>query len=141
KVILGPAIRNGLIDHDPFRELKLKAKPVHREFLSQDEIEKLERVQLPNKDQELKRDIFLFSCYTGLAYIDIKQLSAGHFIKDPDGSYYILKPRQKTGQESIIPLLPPAVRILQKYALSSDLTSFKWTVCSNQKMNQGLKEI
>jgi len=141
KVILGPAIRSGIIKDDPFRELKLKAKPVYREFLTSEEITLIETLHLESKELERKRDIFLFACYTGLAYMDIKQLSQKHFIKDADGSYYILKPRQKTGQESIIPLLPKAEKILRKYSLTGDLIDFNWYVSTNQKMNLGLKEI
>jgi len=108
KVLLGPVIRSGLIKDDPFKQLRLKAKPVYRQFLTEEEIKKIEEVKILREDLDRKRDIFLFACYTGLAYTDIKQLSKKHIIKDKDGSYYILKPRQKTGQESIIPLLPAA---------------------------------
>jgi site-specific recombinase XerD len=62
-------------------------------------------------------------------------------MKDSDGSYYIRKPRQKTGQESIIPMVPAAMNILQKYSLTSDFRDFYWHVSANQKMNQRLKTI
>jgi site-specific recombinase XerD len=62
-------------------------------------------------------------------------------MKDSDGSYYIRKPRQKTGQESIIPLVPAAINILQKYSLTDDFRDFRWYVSANQKMNQRLKTI
>lgn len=60
---------------------------------------------------------------------------------DNDHSLYIRKPRQKTGQESIVPLLPPAIRILKKYSLTGNLRDIGWYVSSNQKMNKRLKVI
>ena len=67
---------------------------------------------------ELRKNvhIFLFACYMGPAYVDLQQFNTSHLIKDSDSSWYIRKPRQKTGQESIIPLLPAAIRILEKYS-------------------------
>jgi site-specific recombinase XerD len=141
KVILQPAIRNGIIKNDPFRDLKIKAKPVIREFLSQEEIKTIVELELDHEDQIRKRDIFLFACYTGLAYIDIQQLKREHILQDPDGSFYIIKPRQKTGQESIIPLLPAALNILKKYSLTGNPLDFRWYISTNQKMNLGLKLI
>jgi site-specific recombinase XerD len=141
KVMLSPAISSGIIKSDPFRQLKLKAKHVYREFLSQEEISKIENLILDNEDLQRKKDIFLFACYTGLAYTDLKQLSPHHIIHEADGSNYILKPRQKTGQESIIPLLPSARRILLKYSITGKLSDFNWFISSNQKMNLGLKYI
>jgi site-specific recombinase XerD len=96
---------------------------------------------LENEDLQRKRAIFLFACYTGLAYTDLKQLSASHIIQEADGSNYILKPRQKTGQESIIPLLPSAKKILLKYSMTGKVSDFKWFISTNQKMNLGLKYI
>ena len=138
KVMLSPAITSGVIKIDPFRQLKLKAKHVYREFLSQEEIDNIEKVVLDNEDLQRKRDIFLFACYIGLAYTDLKQLSPNHIIQEADGSNYILKPRQKTGQESIIPLLPSAKRILLKYSITGKISDFKWFISTNQKMNLGL---
>lgn len=141
KVLLSSAIRSGTIKNDPFRELKIKAKPVYREFLTQEEITTLENLELGDEDLRRKRDVFLFACYTGLAYADLTQLNRRHFVKEADGSHYIMKPRQKTGQESIIPLLPAAERILNRYSLTGNILDFKWYISSNQKMNLGLKHI
>src|SRR6476469_6398939 len=78
KVVLAPAIRAGAIKDNPFRELKIKAKPVIREFLTQEEIQKIVSVELMDEDLDRKRDIFLFACFTGLAYTDLKQLAKKH---------------------------------------------------------------
>jgi len=141
KTLLHPAIKTGIIKNDPFAEIKFKPKPVHRGYLSQEEIAKISSAQLNSNDLARVRDIFLFACYTGLSYSDLKQLRSHHIIRDNDFSWHIRKPRQKTGQESIIPLLPAAIRILQKYSTTSDLRDFDWQVSSNQKMNKRLKAI
>lgn len=141
KTIIMPAVKSGVIKVDPFYGLKIKSKQVFREFLSQDEIDKIASVELSDSDLDRKRDIFLFACYTGLAYIDLQQLNRSHIIQDADKSWYIRKPRQKTGTDSIIPLLPAAVRILEKYSATGSILDFHWFVSTNQKMNVGLKYI
>lgn len=141
KTLLLPAVRNGLIKTDPFNKLRISPKPVYREILSQEEIDMISKLKLDDHDLDRKRDIFLFACYTGLAYIDLQQLNSNHFVKDTDESWYIRKPRQKTGQDSIISLLPAAIKILRKYSLSENIAEFKWYVSANQKMNLGLKYI
>jgi site-specific recombinase XerD len=141
KVILGPAIRTRILKVDPFEGLKFKLKKTFPEFLTEEEIELIASAELESKDLERVRDIFLFGCYTGLAYVDLKQLSSFHIIQENDRDFYILKARQKTGEQSIIPLLKPAIAILRKYTITDNISSFKWYVSSNQKMNFRLKII
>lgn len=141
KTIFGPALRDGTLKSDPFRALKLRKNHVYPRYLTIDELEQLQTLELNDEDLDRKRDIFLFACYTGFAYVDLKALNNKEIQKDPDGSFYIRKPRQKTGEESIVPLLPAAIRILQKYSLTGDVRDFNWYVSSNQKMNKGLKYI
>jgi site-specific recombinase XerD len=141
KTILSPAIKTGLIKSDPFYGVKLAQKPVYKEFLSQEEIDRIACLELTDPDLDRKRDIFLFACYTGLAYVDLLQLNSTYLFKDTDESWYIRKPRQKTGQESIIPLLPAAIRILMKYSLTDNISDFNWYISTNQRMNYGLKFI
>ena len=140
KTILMPVIKESHIRHDPFKELKLQSKTIYKDFLTQEEINQLEAAALPNRDLCRIRDIFLFSCYTGLAYADLAQLTRLHIVKEKE-DYHIIKPRQKTGQQSIIPLLQPAINILQRYSLTNDFRDFGWHVSANQKMNQRLKKI
>lgn len=141
KMNLSPAIKSGIIKGDPFRELKIKSKPVHRDFLTPEELNKIIKVKLNDPDLNRKRDIFLFACYTGLSYIDLTQLAGNNLMQDHDGSWYIRSNRQKTGEQSIIPLLPAAEKILRKHCSSDDLRGFNWFISSNQKMNKGLKSI
>lgn len=74
KTILMPAIQGGVFKNDPFRELKLRQKPVHKGYLTQEEIDMLTATKMNSKDLDRIRDIFLFCCYTGLAYSDLRQL-------------------------------------------------------------------
>lgn len=141
KTVLMPAIKSGMLKHDPFQQFRVRAKTVYKGYLTSEEIKKLSDTEFQSADLERIRDIFLFGCYTGLAYIDLKQLKGYHILKDTDDSYYIRKPRQKTGQESIVPLVPAAINILQKYSLTDDFRDFYWHVSANQKMNQRLKVI
>jgi site-specific recombinase XerD len=141
KTVLMPAIRAGSVKGEAFKELKLKHKPVMKGYLTKEELDILTKLELESKDLDRIRDIFLFSCYTGLAYSDVKQLSRPHILKEGEDNFFIRKPRQKTGQESIIPLLSVARRILQKYSPTQDFRDFQWRVSANQKMNQRLKTI
>ncbi len=86
------------------------------------------------------RDIFVFSCFTGLAYIDVKGLSAKNIVKGFDGNTWIVVKPQKTDIESKILLLDTPRTILEKYA-SVDPSAPLLPVLSNQKMNAYLKEI
>lgn len=141
KTILKSAVRNNTIRRNPFDDFPLAQKPVFRNFLELDEIKKLQQVDGLNAEQELKRDLFLLACFTGMAYADIKGLEAKDFFTDPDGTEYIRDTRQKTGIVSIIPLLPVAKEIFKKYSLTGECRDFQWRVMSNQKLNSGLKEI
>jgi len=98
KTVFSPAVRTGIIKPDPFYGLRLSPKPVVKNILTQEEINKIADLTLNDPDLDRKRDIFLFACYTGLAYIDLQQLNSEYFIKDTDDTWYIRKPRQKTGQ-------------------------------------------
>lgn len=141
KTIFAPAIRTGVLKSDPFFGLKITPKYASKDVLTKSDLAKLTDLELDDPDLERKRDIFLFACYTGLAYIDLQQLNANHLIDDGDGCWYIRKPRQKTGEDSIIPMLPAALRILEKYSPTGKVSDFRWFVSTNQKMNKGLKYI
>ena len=128
--ILKPALKHKVIKYNPFTEVVLSRKP---------EIELLENLDGLSDELRNKRDIFLFATYTGLAYGDFKLFGKQHIRQNSDGSYYINHPRAKNGVLSIIPLLPPAIRILESYSTTGDFRDFTWRVTSNQKLNAGLK--
>ena len=141
--IINICLANGWLTKDPFANYKSKVKEVIREYLTEKEIQDLMEKELVSDRLELVRDIFIFSCFTGLAYIDVKQLSKDNIVLGIDGDKWINKNRQKTDTNSKIPLLPTAQYILDKYAnhpvcVNEDKLL---PIFSNQKMNAYLKEI
>ena len=129
KKITNLALANEWITKDPFIGIKFHEKEVIREF-------SLDRITVV-------RDVFIFAAFTGLAFIDVQQLSAEHIVQDNNGNYWIRKPRQKTKNMCNIPLLDIPMQILEKY--KSHPTCQKKNVLlpvpCNQKMNSYLKEI
>lgn len=141
--IINQCLANGWLNKDPFANYKAKVKEVVREFLSEAEIEQMMNKEFVSERLELVRDIFVFSCFTGLAYIDVKQLTQDNISLGIDGDKWIFKNRQKTDTASKIPLLPTAKDIIDKYADYPVCKNEKrlLPVLSNQKMNAYLKEI
>jgi len=139
--VLKLAIESGVIQKNPFDSVHFKRKPVNREYLSIEELDQLQRLSDLKPDLELARDLFLFACYTGLAYSDITELKKGHINIDQDGSKFIHKARYKTDIMSLIPLLPTAEKILLKYSIDADFRNFRWKVPYNSKLNGKLKEV
>lgn len=141
--IINQCLANGWIDKDPFANYKSKVKEVIREYLDESEIEKIINKELLIERLAVVRDIFIFSCFTGLAYIDVKQLTPDNIAMGIDGGKWIYKNRQKTDTTSKIPLLPMALEILGKYE-NHPLCINKnrlLPILSNQRMNAYLKEI
>ena len=110
--IINQCLANGWLNKDPFANYKSKVKEVIREFLTEKEIETILNKRFVSERLELVRDIFIFSCFTGLAYIDVKQLTLDNISLGIDGDKWIFKNRQKTETASKIPLLPVAQEII-----------------------------
>ena len=145
-------VKNGLqyalahkwIDHDPFLGKKYQRTYSKREFLNEYELNavmKLDLKEIPRL--ELVRDTFVFCCFTGLAFCDVKSLKQTDICNDSDGNTWIRKPREKTGELSTIPLLEVPRQIAEKYADNSIVKEkgVVLPVITNQKMNAYLKEI
>ncbi len=94
--IINQCLANGWLNKDTFVNYKAKVKEVVREFLTEKEIEDLINKEFVSDRLELVRDIFVFSCFTGLAYIDVKQLTQNNISLGIDGDKWIFKNRQKT---------------------------------------------
>src|SRR5690606_5114123 len=101
---------------DPFLHYKGKVKEVDRTYLSEEEIQAIMNKDFGTDRLSLVRDIFLFSCFTGLAYIDVKNLTKSHINLGIDGEKWIFTHRQKTESASKIPILPVTQMIIEKYA-------------------------
>lgn len=141
--IIRICIANGWLDKNPFVNFKAKVKEVERAYLVQEEIQAIADKEFATERLNQVKDIFLFSCFTGLAYIDVKQLTRTNIGLGIDGGKWIFTNRQKTDTRSNIPLLPMAEDILNKYKHHPQcLNEGKLLpVLSNQKMNSYLKEI
>ena len=115
KKIINLSVANSYMAFNPFSTYKVEREPVEIDFLDEEELRKIINFDTPLPRLERAKDMFLFGCFTGLSYIDIKTLTPEHFEKDSAGRIWIKKRRVKTGVLSRIPLLPIAKLILDKY--------------------------
>ena len=116
KKIVNDAVANGYIPYNKLAPYKVVREMVNEPvFLTEEELRKFINFTTQYPHLEHARDMFLFSCFTGLAYIDIKTLRAEHLEHDDQGRMWIKKKRVKTGVLSRIPVLPIAKMLLDKY--------------------------
>jgi site-specific recombinase XerD len=143
KKIVLICVKNRWLPVDPFPDFELTRKAVIRHPLTQWELDKIVQKEFTNERLRIVRDIFVFSCYTGLAYADVAKLTKSEIIKGVDGEQWILTNRQKTETTCAIPLLPVALQILDSYARHPKCVNQDKVlpILSNQKMNAYLKEI
>ena len=122
---------------------KMPKREVERTALTELELQKMAFMPISIERLALVRDIFLFSCYSGLAYADVKKLRRTDIIIGVDGEKWIISKRQKTDVTARIPLLPPALTILDQYQYHPVCVTEGriLPILSNQKMNSYLKEI
>jgi integrase len=141
--IVRTCLYKGWIDKDPFVWYKLKMQIKETVKLTKDEIDVIYNKSFDNKRLDQVRDVFIVSCYTGLAYVDIQLLCKNDIVTSIDGSRWIIINRKKTKVSCKIPLLPIVEQILKKYEDDKlVLNSGKLLpVPSNQRMNGYLKEI
>jgi site-specific recombinase XerD len=143
KKIVLECLKKGWIKVDPFINFKGKRTEVIRVALTREELQSLTEKVFEIDRLNHVRDIFLFSCYTGLAYIDVYRLRRDNIVDGFDGSKWIMTARQKTETPTRLPLLPAASEIMEKYADEKICVAkgLVLPVLSNQKMNSYLKEI
>jgi site-specific recombinase XerD len=135
--------KRGWLDKDPFNSFRMTKKEVIREVLNEEELQIIAEKKFVSDRLTLVRDIFLFSCYTGLAYSEVKNLNESHINIGIDGGRWIFIRRQKTKKLSRIPLLEVPESILSRYQ-GHPVSGQRETllpILSNQKMNSYLKEI
>lgn len=138
KKVISIAHQCNLITSNPFNEYRfaLQKKPVV--YLINEELQKIESVLLFKKTHEVVRDLFVFCCYTGLAYNEIRSLCYDHLIEGFDGNQWIYLIRDKTNKEVNIPILPKAKSIIEKYRCER---SYVLPRISNQKFNSYIKDV
>lgn len=143
KKIIHLAVSNGWMKNSPFGNYKCSLIHSDRGYLTLDELKRITNLAVRTRRMAVVKDMFLFSCYTGLSYADMKKLSCKHFETKTDGKRWIVLNRTKTGIRSAIPLLPQAIQILDRYEppFFPDHDTPILPVISNQKMNQYLKEL
>lgn len=142
KTVLSECIRKKWLREDPFAGFKTAQKEVHVVPLYIDELLAIRNKVFSVGRLELVRDIFIFCCYTGLAYVDVENLHRRQIVKGVDGEKWIITTRQKTETPQRVPLLPQALEIIDRYRLHPKcLKGLALPVLTNQKMNAYLKEI
>ena len=130
----------GVLLHDPFMNHRFHIEPVNRGFLTDEEILLIANKDLGISRLELVRDIFIFSCFTGLAYIDVSNLTPDHIVTLGD-KQWIMTQRQKTSVETNVLLLDIPKAIIAKYGGKIYRNGKLFPMLTNQKTNAYLKEI
>lgn len=143
KKIILRAIARDIIPSDPFKLFKGRKTKTNKKPLTKQDLEKIENYEFATPRLAEVRDIFIFQCYTGLAYIDAFNLKKTDVKKGFDGELWIMTARQKTDSETNVPLLPKALEIMDRYSIHPICIErgSVLPVKSNQKMNAYLKEI
>lgn len=137
--LMNYAVKLGWIKSNPFDKYQRSFKKFENGFLTEQQLKRFEEVHLERSALDNVRNIFIFCCYTGLSYIDVKLLKKSDVVLGIDGSKWLSIRREKSDMPVKIPLLPKALAILEKYKGFDKLRLLP--VCSNQKMNKYLKEI
>lgn len=143
KTITSISIRSGWLVKDPFNGISLTLKEVDRPYLTFEELERLIEFNSVFDRLNRVRDFFVFSCYTGLAYIDVKKLKRAEIEGNDEMGFWIRTRRQKTGGRANIPLLDIPMSIIRNYCQLEllDADDSILPILSNQKMNAYLKEL
>jgi site-specific recombinase XerD len=137
------ALKNEWLEKDPFKAYKLKFNRYERGFLTAEELALIEMKDFSFDRLQYVKDLFIFSCYTGLAYTDAMNLSPANLVRGIDGDYWLITERQKTGTSVKIPLLPKAIELIEMYRNNPKSVAEKslFPKISNQRLNGYLKEI
>ena len=134
------AINNRWYEYNPFEKIKLGPSISHiDQFLTFDEVMKIYQLKLNVPLYQNIRDVFVFQCFTSLAYTDVRHLTKAHIITDDYGRKIISKAREKTKNVQTVYLFPIALEILQKHNHQDGERCFK--TYSNCHHNRVLKEI
>ncbi len=143
KKITRIALANEWIKKDPFANIKFKLNEVDRDFLEEEEIRIIMDKEIKIERLSIIRDAFIFCCFTGLAFSDVKSLNKENICKDANDTLWIRKRRTKTNIMCNIPLLDIPKQILNKYKEHPECAkkNVLLPIPTNQKMNSYLKEI
>ncbi len=131
------------LQKDPFIRWKPTFEKTNREFLSDNELSNIESHEFISERLERVRDLFIFSCYTGISYSDIINLTKDHIHLGIDGNNWIITKRQKTNMTVKVPILEKAQYLINKYSTHpiTQVTGTLFPIITNQKLNNYLKEV
>lgn len=128
------AMAHDLLDRDPSIGIKVRRGNTETQrWLTEDEVKMIEEAEMPNGSLARVRDLFILSCYSGMAFSDLMDFNPEKLEKEGDYTYLVGK-RVKTGQEYIVLVLPKVKEILEKY-------DYKLPRYSNQQFNHRLKKV
>ena len=142
KKLMNLALDLEWVTKNPFTRYKLKFHKHQKSFLLKEELQTIEEGEVVEKGHQIVKDVFIFACYTGLSYIDVKKLDSKSIVRGIDGDYWIFTQREKNGLSVKVPLLEKAIDIMNKYKdYPENNNGALLPVYSNQKINEYLKEI
>jgi len=143
KKVITDCMDKDWLDKNPFLYFKVRHIDPKVPHLTAEELKLIEDKEISIKRLSIIRDMFIFSCYTGFAYVDVANLTTDHIKIGPDGKKWLIKCRQKTGISERVPLLPPTLQIIKKYENYPKLNDQNklLPIPSNQKVNAYLKEL
>ncbi|NMH86043.1 site-specific integrase [Flavivirga algicola] len=143
KKMINLAIKLEWMHKNPFSQFQLKYNKYDRQYLTERELHLLEATDFTSERLQKIKDCFVFSCYTGLSYVDVKELTESNIVKGIDNNNWIYTKREKTDEQVKVPILPKAWAILEKYRAiqGKDFITNLLPISSNQKTNTYLKEI
>ena len=141
--MINVALKNEWMEKDPFKAYKLKFTRFERGYLTAEELEIIESKEFTIERLQEVKDLFIFSCYSGLAYIDTVSLTLANIMKGIDNTLWLITQRSKTGTSVKVPLLPKATEIIDKYRndIKCKAEGSLLPRMSNQRLNGYLKEI
>ena len=143
KKMINLAIKLEWMHKNPFSQFQLKYNKYDRQYLTERELHLLEATEFTCDRLQKIKDCFVFSCYTGLSYVDVKELTESNIVKGIDNNNWIYTKREKTDEQVKVPILPKAWAILEKHRgiQETDFITNLLPISSNQKTNVYLKEI
>ncbi len=141
KLMSYTAFKNGWIASDPFAGFRYRVEYRDRRFLSESELQAVMDVQVPNYKTAIVRDIFVFCCFTGLAYADVKKLSYDDIHMDERGEMWLIDNRAKTGTQFRVKLLPVAQSLVERYSRLRLSDNKVFPVKDGDSMNTSLRHV
>ncbi|WP_312285553.1 site-specific integrase [Chryseobacterium gleum] len=134
------AIKKGLIRQNPFEDYEISMEETDRSYLLKEDVEKLMLLKPSKPKYELVKDLFIFSCFTGLSYIDIQKLKWSNIQSFFDGHQWIISRRKKSDVASNVRLLEIPKRIIEKYR-GVTRNEYVFPVPSNATCNSHVKKL